>query len=300
MKLSKKTQDTIAFFSFASPWVIGFIFITLIPMIASLFISFTEWDILTTPKWVGISNYKSMFVDPLFYKSLEVTLTYTFFTVPITVVVSIFLALLLNNKIRGMNLFRTIFYLPAVVSGVVVSIVWLWMYNPEFGIINNLLKSIGINGPKWIYDENWALPSLIIMSLWNVGGSIVLYLAGLQSVSTELYEAAHIDGAGWWSSFFNITLPGISSVLLFTTLTGIINALQTFTPAFIMTNGGPNNSTSFYAFYIYNNAFIWQKMGDASAQAWILFLIIFALSYLCIRFSGKFIHYDAKEGGEIL
>jgi multiple sugar transport system permease protein len=201
IKLSREKRDTLAFFAFASPWIIGFFLITLLPMAISLYYSFTNWNILTPPRWVGIENFKEMFSDPLFFKSLQVTLLYTFFTVPIHVVVSIFVALLLNNKIKGMNLFRTIFYMPAVVSGVVVAIVWLWMFNPEFGIFNNLLSMIGITGPKWIYEESWALPSLIIMSLWNVGGSIVLYLASLQSIQTEFYEAAKIDGAGWWAQF---------------------------------------------------------------------------------------------------
>ena len=195
-----------------------------------------------------------------------------------------------------MNFYRTIFYMPAVVSGVVVAIVWLWMFNPEFGVFNNILAKIGIIGPKWVYDENWALPSLILMSLWNVGGSIVIYLAALQNVSTELYEAAQIDGAGWWSQFFNITLPGISPVLLFSIMTGIIGALQTFTPAFIMTNGGPNFATTFYAYYIFNNAFKFHKMGMASAQAWVLFFIVFLITLVAIRIVGKYTYYEAKEG----
>lgn len=198
-----------------------------------------------------------------------------------------------------MNAYRTVFYMPAVVSGVVVAIVWLWMFNPEFGVFNNLLAKIGIEGPKWVYDEHWALPSLVLMSLWNVGGSIVIYLAALQNVPTELYEAAHIDGAGWWASFFAVTLPGISPVLLFTILTGIIGALQIFTPAFIMTNGGPNFATTFYAFYIYNNAFKFHKMGMASAQAWILFIIVFLITLIAVRVVGKYTYYEAKEGNII-
>jgi len=186
-----------------------------------------------------------------------------------------------------------------VVSGVVVAIVWLWVFNPEFGVFNNILAKIGIEGPKWVYDEHWAMPSLIIMSLWNIGGSIVIYLAALQNVPTELYEAAHIDGAGWWARFFAVTLPGISPVLLFTILTGIIGALQIFTPAFIMTNGGPNFATTFYAFYIYNNAFKFHKMGMASAQAWILFILVFLITLIAVRTVGKYTYYEAKEGNII-
>lgn len=298
-KLSRENQDAVAFFAFASPWIIGFLFLTVLPMVVSLVISFTKWDILTPPIWAGLANYSELFSDPLFYKSLQVTFTYTIFAVPVFVILSIFVALLLNNKIRMMNFFRTVFYMPAVVSGVVVALVWLWMFNPEFGILNNLLGMVGIQGPKWVYEEAWALPSLVIMSLWNIGGSVIIYLAALQNVPTELYEAASIDGAGWWSRFFHITIPGISPVLLFTTMTGIVGALQTFTPAFIMTNGGPNNATMFYAFYIYKNAFIWHKMGSASAQAWILFILIFLISLMTIRVLGRYTYYDAKEGNII-
>lgn len=298
--MKSSTRDTLGFFLFAAPWLIGFVLLTLIPMVASLFISFTKWNILSPPTWVGFENYTTIFTDPLFYKSVQVTLTYTVFAVPLNIFISIFVAMLLNNKMRGMNLFRTIYYLPAVVSGVAVSVVWLWVYNPEYGVLNSFLKVLGIQGPGWVYEEEWALISLIIMSLWNIGGNIVLYLAGLQGISTELYEAAHIDGANFWDRFLRITLPSISPVLLFTMLTGIINALQTFTQAFVMTQGGPNNSTNFYAFYIYKNAFVFKKMGEACAQAWILFLIIFILTSFTLKASSGHVHYASKEDGDIL
>lgn len=197
-------------------------------------------------------------------------------------------------------MFRTIFYLPAIVSGVVVAIVWLWIYNPDYGIINSFLRIFGIQGPGWVYDENWALPSVVIMSLWGIGSNIVIYLASLQSISTELYEAASIDGANFWNRLIKITLPGMSPVLLFTLLTGIINALQTFTQAFVMMQGGPNNATNFYAYYIYNNAFVWHKMGEACAQAWILFVVIFILTFITLKLTGGHVYYDSKEGGDIL
>ncbi len=266
--MKTRTRDTIAFFLFISPWLIGFVVFTIVPMLASLFISFTDWNILTPPVWSGTKNFQTIFSDPLFYKSIQVTLTYTLFSVPLNIILSIFVAMLLNNALPGMRLFRTIFYLPAIVSGVVISVIWLWIYNPDYGLINGFLAMFGIEGPGWVYDENWALPSLIIMSLWGIGTNIVLYLAGLQGISTEYYEAAHIDGANFWQRLIYITLPSMSPVLLFTTLTGIINSLQTFTQAFVMTDGGPNNATNFYAFYIYNNAFVWRKMGEACAQAW--------------------------------
>lgn len=300
IKIKTKTGDTLGFFAFAAPWILGFVFLTLIPMVASLYISFTDWNILSDPVWIGLDNFKTIFTDPLFYKSLKVTLLYTVFSVPINIILSIFVAMLLNNNLKGMKLFRTIFYLPAIVSGIVVAIVWLWIYNPDYGIINSFLRIFGIQGPGWVYDENWALPSIIIMSLWGIGSNIVIYLASLQSISTEFYEAAHIDGANFWDRLINITIPSMSPVLLFTLLTGIINALQTFTQAFVMTQGGPNNSTNFYAYYIYNNAFVWHKMGEACAQAWILFIIIFILTFITLKITNGHVHYDNKEGGDIL
>lgn len=298
-KLSKmERQERRGFFLFISPWLIGFVLFMLVPMCASVYISLTEWNILRAPVFVGLENFKTIFRDPLFYKSVKVTLTYAVFSVPLGVFTSIFVALLLNNKLPGMHVFRTIFYLPAVVSGVVVAIVWLWMYQPEYGIINTLLAKIGIEGPKWIYSESWAMPSLVIMSLWNVGGNIVLYLAALQGVPTEYYEAAQIDGAGWWARFRCITLPGISPTLLFTSLTGIIGAMQTFTQAYVMSSGGPNNATLFYAYYIYNNAFVYRKMGIACAQAWIMFIIIGILTALSLKVSQGHVYYEGNvEGG---
>lgn len=293
-------SDAIAFFAFVSPWLLGFVLLMLIPMIASVAISLTQWNLLKPPVFVGLQNFKNIFADPLFYKSLKVTLGYSVMAVPLNIVVSVFVAMLLNNNIRGMNLFRTVFYLPAVISGVVVALVWLWMFQPEFGILNNLLAKIGIQGPKWVYEEHWALPSMVIMSLWNVGSNIVLYLAALQGVPTEQYEAAAIDGAGWWRKFLSITIPGISPTLLFTVLTGIISALQIFTPAYVMTQGGPNQATSFYAYYIYNNAFVYRKMGEASAQAWILFVMIGVITVLVLKTSAGRVYYDGGEDGDMM
>lgn len=292
--------DALAFFAFISPWLIGFLFLMLIPMAVSVYISLTQWNLLKPPVFIGLENFRTIFNDPLFYKSIKVTFSYSAFAVPLNIVVSVFLAMLLNNKLVGMNTFRTIFYLPAVVSGVVVALVWAWIFQPEFGILNNLLAHIGIQGPKWIYDEYWALPSMVLMSLWNVGGNIVLYLAALQGVPTEQYEAASIDGAGWWRKFISVTLPGISPTLLFTALTGIISALQTFTPAYVMTKGGPNYSTTFYAYYIYNNAFVYRKMGEASAQAWIMFFMIGIITIAVLKSSAGKVYYDGGEDGDIL
>ena len=269
-------------------------------MVTSLYISLTKWNLLKAPEFIGLSNYTTIFNDPLFYKSLRITITYAIVSVPLNITLSVFLASALNNKLPGTNVFRTIFYLPSIVSGVVVALVWLWMFQPDYGIINNLLSRIGVNGPKWIYSEEWALPSLILMSLWNLGTNILLYLAALQGIPTEHYEAAEIDGASWWGKFLNITLPGISPTLLFTVLTGVIGALQTFTQAYVMTNGGPNQATTFYAYYIYNNAFVYRKMGIASAAAWVLFMIICLITFIILKSSSGKIYYDSGKEGDLL
>lgn len=292
--------ETLSFFLFISPWLIGFVGLMLIPMGTSLYISFTKWNLLKPAKFNGLTNYVTIFADPLYWNSLKITATYAVISVPLNIVLSVMLAMLLNNKLRGMNVFRTVFYLPSIVSGVVVALVWLWMFQPDFGILNNLLIKFGIQGPKWIYSEDWAMPSLILMSLWNLGTNIVLYLAALQGVPTEQYEAAGIDGAGWAGKFWHVTIPGISPTLLFTTLTGFISAMQTFTQAYIMTEGGPNHATTFYAYYIYKKAFVYRKMGEASAMAWVMFIIICLISLLILKTSAGKVYYDSGEDGDLL
>ncbi|MBN2897342.1 MAG: sugar ABC transporter permease [Clostridia bacterium] len=288
------------FLLFASPWIIGFIAFTLIPMLSSLLISFTEWNILTPPKFAGLENYKSVFADPLFYKSLKVTLVYTFVSVPINVTLAFFAALLLNTDIKFINVYRTIYYLPAVVSGVVVSLLWSWIYNSEFGLFNNFLLKFGINGPRWLSDEHWIMPALIIMSIWGIGGSIIMYLSGLQGIPRYLYESAKLDAANWWTRLTKITLPSMSPIILFTGLTSVIGALQTFTQAYVMTSGGPNNASLFYAYYVYKHAFVWKQMGKACALAWILFIVIFLITVILLKASKSKIYYESKDGGDIL
>ncbi len=298
--MNRKTKHRLSFFAFSSPWLVGLLGLTIIPILASFIISFTEWNILTHPKWVGLNNYRIIFNDPLFYQSLKVTFAYAFFSVPLQLVLAFFVAILLNNDIKGIRLYRTIFFLPAVVSGPAVALLWSWIFNPEFGLLNNLLYKIGIVGPRWIYDASWVMPSLILMSLWSIGGSIILYLSGLQGVPSDLYEAAILDGASWWQKMINITIPSMSPILLFTALTGIIAALQTFTQAYIMTSGGPNHSSLFYSYYIYSQAFTWRRMGMACALAWILFIIVFLIVVIILKLSSRYVYYESKEGGEIL
>ncbi len=303
MLFIKKTKTIFAknkFLIFILPWLIGFVLLTIIPMISSLIISLTEWNILSSPKFVGFDNYINVFKDPLFYKSLRVTLVFTALSVPINVVLSLFVAILLNSEIKCINLYRTIYYLPAVVSGVVVSLLWSWIFNSEFGLLNNFLLKFGIEGPRWLSDEFWVMPAMVIMSVWGIGGGIIMYLSGLQGIPAYLYESARLDAAGWWTRLIKITIPSMSPVLLFTTLTSVIGSLQTFTSAYIMTNGGPNNQTLFYAFYVYKHAFTWKQMGKACALAWILFLIIFAITMLLLKVSKGKVYYESKDGGDII
>ena len=281
------------FYLFISPWIIGFLLFVLVPMIASIFFSFCRYDVLTPPNWCGLDNYRRLFSDELFWKSLEATSLYALGSVPLGLAISLFIALMLNRDIKGVAWFRTVFYLPSVISGVAVSLLWMWIFNPDFGILNHLLwKFFRIQGPAWIASEEWVIPSLIIMSLWGIGGGIVIYLAGLQGIPTELYEAAEIDGAGGWRKLINITLPMISPVIFFNLVMGIIGSFQVFTQAYVMTNGGPNNASLFMVLYLYRNAFQYFSMGYASAIAWILFMIIMALTMLVFKSSPMWVYYE--------
>ena len=291
------------FYIFILPWILGFFLFTFFPMAMSAVLSFMKWDYVQAPRFVGWENFITLFHDDVFYKSLQVTIIYAVFSVPLSLLVSFIFALLLNTGIKGLSVYRTLFYLPSLVSGAAASILWMWMFNPEFGVINTILGYFGIDGPGWIYDKNWALPALIIMSLWGVGGSMLIYLSGLQGIPTELYEAAKIDGAGKATTLFKITIPMMTPVIFYNLIMGIIGSLQTFTQAFVMTDGGPNYSTYFYVLYLYKNAFKNFKIGYASAQAWILFFIILALTALVFRSSAAWVYYEnetntRKKGGK--
>lgn len=282
---------------FASPWILGFVLWTLGPMIASLAIAFTEWDLVGAPRWVGLANVQAMFRDNLVAQALKVTTIYAVVSVPLHLIFGLGLALLLNAKIVGLRFYRTAFYLPSVLSGVAVALLWRWLFSGEFGLLNALLATIGIEGPSWLGDTKWALPSLIGMSLWGVGAGAIIYLAGLQGIPTDLYEAAEVDGATGWSRFWNITLPMMTPVLFFQLITGIIGALQVFTQAFIMTSGGPNNATLFFLLYLYQNAFQYFRMGYGSALAWVLFLYILVLTLIVQRSSNTWVYYEGEERG---
>ncbi|MFQ6132435.1 MAG: carbohydrate ABC transporter permease [Armatimonadota bacterium] len=277
---------------FISPWIIGFGGFLLYPILASLYYSFCEYSVLQPAQWIGPANYAELARDELFWKALYNTLFYAAFALPLGVVVSLALALLLNTGVRGMTVFRTIFFLPALVPMVALAVIWLWILNGDMGVLNHLLSWFGVEGPPWLTDPTWAKPALVMMSVWGVGHAVVIYLAGLQDVPVQLYEAADLDGASWWHKMRHVTIPMISPVILFNLIMGIIGSLQFFAvPYVISPNGAPARSIYFLTMYLYDNAFPYLRMGYACAMAWILFLIILALTLLALKVSAKRIYY---------
>lgn len=296
LRLKMKTREGIWGYLFASPWLLGFFIFTLFPVLSSLYYSFTNYNTLQKPIWIGLQNYKILFTkDPLFWKGLWNTLYYAVLSVPLSIVAGVLIALLLNQKVKGMRFFRTIFYLPTVVSSVASALLWMWILEPNFGLLNTFLGKIGISGPGWLTDPAWSKNSLILMSLWTVGGGMLIYLAALQDVPQSLYESATLDGAGAFKQFLKITLPMITPTLFYNLITGIIGGLQVFNQAFIMTNGGPSYSTYFYAYHLYNKAFTEYQMGYASSLAWILLAITLGLSLIILKTSNKWVYYEGDQ-----
>ena len=292
-KMSREKKNIISGLLFASPVLLGFIIFVMGPMIASGYFSLTDYSIASTPKWIGFDNYKNLFTnqDPFFYKSLLVTATYVFLSVPIQIVVSLLVAMLLNSDVKGKGIFRTIFYLPTIVPVAASSMIWIWLMDPDLGLLNNVLGAVGLPTSKWIFDEKTVIPSLILMSLWTVGSTVIIFLAGLQDVPNQLYEAVEIDGGNAFHKFINITLPMITPTLFFNLVMGFINGFQVFTQAYIMTAGGHNNASLFYAFYLYKEAFSNFRMGNASALAWVLFLIISIFTFIIFK-TSKWVYYE--------
>ena len=279
----------------ALPWITGFVVFTGGPILFSLVISFCDFDILNPARFVGLTNFRWMFTnDPLFWKSLWNTV-YMMIGIPLGMTLSLAIALLLNLKVRGVAVWRTCFYLPAIVPAVASSILWIWIFNPNSGLMNSLLASVGIHGPNWLQDEHTSKLSLILMGLWGAGGGMIIWLAGLKGISETYYEAAALDGAGTWQKFVHITLPMLSPYIFFNLIMGLIGTFQIFTQAFVMTQGGPVNSTLFYAYYLFNNAFRYLQMGYAAAMAWVLFMIVFVLTLVQMKLAKRWVHYE--EGG---
>jgi multiple sugar transport system permease protein len=296
-QMSMRKREAIFGYIFLSPWIIGFIVFLIGPMIASLYLSLTQYKMIHAPEWIGFANYTRMFTDDLVLRSLKVTLTYTAFSVPLGMICAMAVAVLLNQKIYASGIFRTIFYLPSVISGVAIALVFSWIFNYHFGILNFFLSLVGISGPNWLGNPRYALGAFIVMSIWGIGGTVIIYLAGLQGVPVSLHEAATIDGANAWTRFWKITIPLITPVILFTMVTGVIGTFQTFTQAYIMTGGGPANATLFYLLYLYKNAFNWFEMGYASALAWLLFLIILICTAIMWTTSARWVYYEGENKG---
>ncbi|MDP6524669.1 MAG: sugar ABC transporter permease [Kiritimatiellia bacterium] len=282
--------------AFISPWIVGFLMFTLYPVVASMFYSFCDYDVLTRPVWIGTLNYSDMFTDSVFWKSLYNTLFFAVIALPLGLITSLLVAVLLNQPVKGRSLFRAIFFLPSLIPVVATSMIWLWILNGNFGLLNHGLKCLGINHPpQWLADPSWTKPSLILMSVWGVGNSIVIYLAALQDVPRSLYESADLDGATAWKKLRYITLPMISPVIYFNLIMGIIGSLQVFAQAYIMLGGGgPNRSALFYAVYLYQNAFEYRQMGYACAMAWVLFLVILFLTWVATKSTRRLIYYAGE------
>lgn len=296
-RLTLSQREAIEGYLAISPWLIGFLLFVGGPILASLAISLTMWPLIDRPTFVGLGNYVQLYHDPLFWQALKVTLIYTFVSVPLHVTLGFSIGILLNRDIKGLALWRTIYYLPAVVSGVAVATVWIWVLQPDFGILNTMLRAVGIEGPNWLFSRTWVLPSLILISLWGVGSSIAIYLAGLQGIPTELYEAASIDGADALRRLRHVTLPMMTPVLFLQLVMGLIDAFQSFVGAYVMTKGGPGNASLLYVLYIYRNAFEYLQMGYASALAWILTLLIVGVTILLFWSARFWVYYevDAKD-----
>jgi multiple sugar transport system permease protein len=289
--------------SFISLWIIGFFVFNLYPMVASLYYSFTEYHIKQPLQWIGLQNYITMVHDSLFWTALYNTLYMVILSVPLSLLISFVCALLLNIRIPGQSIYRVIYYLPSIVPVVASTLLWLWILNPNTGILNTFLDQIGLRGPNWTHDPFWSKPSLIFMGLWGIGNTIVIYLAGLQDIPTTLIEAADLDGATWWQRLWRITVPLISPITLFNLIIGVIGTFQYFAQAYVLSAdmgavgsglGAPLNSTLFYSVYLYQQGFVYLKMGYASAQAWVLFLIIMICTILMLRSSERWTYY---EGG---
>ncbi len=289
-----RRREITAAYGFLLPNLLGFAVFTFFPVVAALIISFTDWDLLQAPTWVGLENYRRLLSDPLFGQVLRNTALYVLGTVPLQMALALAVALALNQRIPGQLFFRTAYFMPVVASTVAVALVWRWIFNYDFGLLNSFLYMVGIQDPpNWLGSTRWALVSIIIMSIWQqVGYSMVLFLAGLQGVPQQLYEAAKIDGAGPSARFWFITLPMLSATTFFVLVISIINSFQVFDQALIMTQGGPANATNTIVFHIYRNAFQFFRMGYASAMAWVLFAIIFAVTLMQFRYQRRWVNYD--------
>lgn len=304
--MKESTKDTINGFLFALPWILGFLAFSLFPLLTSVYYSFTEFNPILPAKWVGLSNYQNLFQDPLFYKSLGNTMFYAFIATPINLAIALGIAILLNKEFFGRGLARTIFFMPSVIPMVAATMVWIWMFDPTYGFINNALKVIGISGPAWLINPHTTKWALVMMGSWCTGTTMLICLAALQDVPHSYYEAADIDGANGFNKLVHITLPAIAHVVVYQAILNLINAFQYFTQVYVITtasggvtstaSGGPENSILMYPLYLFHNAFVYMKMGKASAMAWVLFIIVGLLTLLMVKISQKVV--ESSGGGD--
>jgi multiple sugar transport system permease protein len=291
-----RREERIAYL-FLLPWLIGLLVFVIGPIIASLFISMTNWNLLNPPQWVGLENYQKMFSDRDFYNSLGVTLKYVALSVPIYMVTGLGLALLLNQKLRGMYIFRTILFMPSVIAGTAVAVLWSILLNPDVGVVNQVLMSIGISDPpRWLASRDWAVPAVVLMGLWGIGGGVIIYLAGLQNIPPHLYEAAVIDGANPFQRFRFVTLPMLTPTLFFQLITGLVGAFQVFDVAYVLSGrGGRSSALLFYLLNVYNEGFRSSRFGYASALAWVLVILAAVVIIITFRTSERWVYYEGES-----
>jgi multiple sugar transport system permease protein len=294
-----KRREALTGYLFISPWVLGFLIFGIYPIIMSIYYSLCQYDVLRVPQFIGLQNYKELLGDdPYFWKSIWNTLYFTVLRIPLSILGSLLLAVLVNNAIRGIRFFRTIYFIPSIVTGVVLSVLWMWMFNPQYGLINSFLAFMGLKGPLWLQSPQWSKPALVLMGLWSIGGGrMLVFLAALQGIPQHLYEAVDLDGGGWWSKFRHVTLPMISPVLFLWTVLEVIFSFQIFTEAYVMTKGGPLDSTLFYNLYLYFKAFDDFQMGYASALAWLLLVLTLAVTLIQFKIGKRWVYYEGEQRG---
>jgi multiple sugar transport system permease protein len=286
-------RRTVIGYMFIMPFILGVLFWVVIPAGTAAWLVFQDWNMIKPAQFVGLDNITRMFTgDPLFWKSLKVTSIFTFTSVPLGLIIAFLMALLINTKVRGLAFFRTVYYLPSIMPAVASAVLWAWILNTDFGLLNAVLHYFGIPKVAWLQETAWALPALILMSLWSVGQAMIIFLAGLQGIDDQYYEAAMIDGAGRWSQLIHVTIPMMSAVIFFNLIMGIIGSFQVFTAGFLITNGGPQNSTLFYVLYLYRQGFQYLNMGYAAALAWVLFFIILIFTMIIFKTVGRTIYYQ--------
>lgn len=288
-------RETVYFYLFILPWILGFIIFVAKPLFTAFILSFQDYEIFTPPQWIGLENYKEALSDTVFGKSLFNTFYFACIAVPLQIFLQVILAVLLNEKLPGIGIFRTIVYLPMLMPVTATAVLWTQLLNPEYGWINSALRLFGIEGPNWLGDPRWTKLALVIITTWGVGGGVVILLAGLQQISREMYEAAEIDGASWWQKLRYITIPSLSPFILYRFITGFIAAIQLYVLPMILTGGGPMDSLLMVVHYIFKNAFLYFRMGYASALSWILFSIIFILTIFQLWLSKKWVHYEGEK-----